>query len=83
MSKLQELIRELCPDGVEYKKLGEVCDFINGFAFKSSLFHENGDRIIRITNIDGTNVNIDGVKYFWKSEYKNDLQQFMVQKGIF
>ena len=51
MSKLQELIRELCPEGVEYKKLGEVCDFINGFAFKSSLFHENGDRIIRITNI--------------------------------
>ena len=81
MSKLQELIRELCPNGVEYKKLGEVCDFINGFAFKSSLFHENGDRIIRITNIDGTNVNIDDVKYFWKSEYKNDLQQFMVQKG--
>ena len=81
MSKLQDLIRELCPDGVEYKKLGEVCDFINGFAFKSSLSHENGDRIIRITNIDGTNVNIDDVKYFWKSEYKNDLQQFMVQKG--
>ena len=24
MSKLQELIRELCPDGVEYKKLREV-----------------------------------------------------------
>ncbi|SHL27906.1 hypothetical protein SAMN05720469_1569, partial [Fibrobacter intestinalis] len=26
MSKLQELIQELCPDGVEYKKLGEVCE---------------------------------------------------------
>ena len=25
MSKLQELIRELCPDGVEYKKLGDLC----------------------------------------------------------
>ena len=24
MSKLQELIRELCPNGVEYKKLEEV-----------------------------------------------------------
>ena len=24
MSKLQELIRELCPNGVKYKKLGEV-----------------------------------------------------------
>lgn len=27
MSKLQELIRELCPDGVEYKKLGEITFF--------------------------------------------------------
>ena len=27
MSKLQELIRELCPNGVEYKKLGEIADY--------------------------------------------------------
>ena len=30
MSKLQELIQELCPDGVEYKKLGEVCEMQRG-----------------------------------------------------
>lgn len=30
MSKLEELIEKLCPDGVEYKKLGEVCDFKYG-----------------------------------------------------
>ena len=24
MSKLSEMIKELCPDGVEYKKLGEI-----------------------------------------------------------
>lgn len=27
MSKLQDLIRELCPNGVEYKKLGELLDY--------------------------------------------------------
>lgn len=27
MSKLQELIQKLCPDGVEYKKLGEVLEY--------------------------------------------------------
>lgn len=27
MSKLKELIRELCPDGVEYKKVGNVADY--------------------------------------------------------
>ena len=25
MSKLEELIQELCPDGVEYKPLGDIC----------------------------------------------------------
>jgi len=30
MSKLDELIRELCPDGVEYKKLGEIATVLRG-----------------------------------------------------
>lgn len=30
MSKLQELIKELCPDGVEFRKLGEVCEIFSG-----------------------------------------------------
>lgn len=30
MSKLQELIKKLCPDGVEFRKLGEVCEIKRG-----------------------------------------------------
>lgn len=30
MSKLQKLIKELCPDGVEFRKLGEVCEITIG-----------------------------------------------------
>ena len=30
MSKLDELIRELCPNGVEYKKLGEIATVLRG-----------------------------------------------------
>lgn len=30
MSKLQELIQELCPEGVEFKKLGEISSFRRG-----------------------------------------------------
>jgi len=33
MSKLDELIKKLCPDGVEYKKLGEVAEFRAGWGF--------------------------------------------------
>lgn len=29
MSKLQELIKKLCPDGVEFRKLGEVCEILD------------------------------------------------------
>lgn len=34
MSKLQELIKKLCPDGVEFRKLGEVCKIMNGKDYK-------------------------------------------------
>ncbi|MCQ5042020.1 restriction endonuclease subunit S, partial [Akkermansia muciniphila] len=61
MSKLKELIQILCPNGVEYRKLGEVCDFLNGFAFKSSLFKDIGEPFIRITNINGNAVDLSNV----------------------
>ena len=30
MSKLEELIQKYCPDGVEYKPLGEICEVLTG-----------------------------------------------------
>ena len=35
MTKLEELINELCPDGVEYKKLDDVCNFNRGTSLVS------------------------------------------------
>ena len=35
MSKLQELINKLCPNGVEYLNLGDVCEFKRGKALSS------------------------------------------------
>lgn len=34
MSKIDEMIAELCPDGVEYKRLGDVCAIKNGKDYK-------------------------------------------------
>ena len=42
MSKLQELIRELCPDGVEYKKFGEIGTFTRGNGLQKKDFTESG-----------------------------------------
>ena len=81
MSKLQDLIDSLCPNGVEFKPLGEVCKFINGFAFKSNLFKEDGLSIIRITNINGSSVDMNDVKFFHKEDYNVNLEQFSVHTG--
>lgn len=45
MSKLEELIQELCPDGVEYKQLKDLGVFYGGLTGKSKDDFENGNKI--------------------------------------
>lgn len=42
MSRLDELIEELCPDGVEWKTLGEVGEFIRGNGLQKADFTKDG-----------------------------------------
>ena len=42
MSRLDELIAELCPDGVEYKKLGDVATISRGGNFQKKDYVESG-----------------------------------------
>ena len=42
MSKLEELVRDLCPDGVEYKKLGEIATIFRGGNFQKKDFLTEG-----------------------------------------
>lgn len=42
MTKLEQLIKELCPNGVEYKKLGEVATISRGGSFQKKDFCEDG-----------------------------------------
>ena len=65
---------------VEWRTLGDVCNFQNGFAFKSSLFKENGSPIVRITNIDDGRVNLSDVKYFLMDDYNTDMAAYEVHK---
>lgn len=43
MSKLEELIQELCPEGVEYKRLGELCNTITTGKLNANAMVENGE----------------------------------------
>ena len=78
MSKLNELLNKLCPNGVQHLSLIEVCRFQNGFSFSSSLFKQTGLPVLRITNIDDGQIIDDGLTYFDKEDYDVDFSQFEV-----
>lgn len=42
MSEIEKLIQELCPDGVEFKKLGEIGTFIRGKYLQKKDFQDDG-----------------------------------------
>lgn len=42
MTKLDELIQEYCPDGVEYKRLGDIATISRGGSFQKKDYTENG-----------------------------------------
>lgn len=67
--------------GWELKKLGEVCGFQNGFAFKSNLFREAGYPILRISNIQNESIEYRKVVYFQPEDYKENLDKYRVVKG--
>ena len=77
MTNILELIKN---EKVEWKKLGEVCEFINGFAFKSSLFSQSGEAVIRITNINSGEVTFDDLKYIKLDDYP-ELDRYKVEKN--
>ena len=67
--------------GWTYKKLGEVCRFFSGFAFKSNKFTENGMPIIRISDIKNGEIDDTNVVYFNPSDYEQDLSRYIIYPG--
>jgi len=64
----------------EYKKLGEVCEVLNGYAFKSSNYIEdNGLRIIRITNVQDGEI-IDDDPKFYPLDQIEELSKYILKK---
>ena len=41
MSRLDELIAELCPDGVEYRKVGDIANISRGKVMSKDFLKEN------------------------------------------
>lgn len=62
------------------KKLSEVCDFQNGFAFKSSKFKSTGYPILRISNIQKNEISTKDLVFFDPSDYKENFERYKVVK---
>ena len=64
MNKIEKLIEQYCPDGVEYKTLGEVTDILNGFSFKSAKYCKEGIRVIRISDVQKGKISNKDLKFY-------------------
>ena len=67
--------------GWELKTLEDVCQFQNGFAFKSKTFKDEGVPVLRISNIQKDNIDLRRIVFVDPSDYKEDLSKYVVNKG--
>ena len=65
---------------VEWKKLGEVCQVLNGFAFKSSEYVPKGIRIIRISDVQNGYIS-DKDKVFYPIEKLSEFERYLLNNG--
>jgi type I restriction enzyme, S subunit len=65
----------------EIKKLGDVCGFQNGFAFKSKLFTSEGLPVLRISNIQHDKISYKRLTFFKKESYNLNFEPYKVNEG--
>ena len=80
-SYLQSVFKEGGRKWLEVK-LDEVCEFQNGFAFKSNTFRPSGTPVIRISNIqDGIIDTENRLVFVDPKDYRENLDRYRVAKG--
>lgn len=85
MKNLETLILELCPDGVEFVKFKDCCDYIRGITYNKSKEENNADapawNVLRANNITLSNnqLNFGDVKRVAREVKVKDTQK--LKKG--
>ena len=78
MNRIEEMIRELCPNGVEYKPLGEIGYFYGGLTGKSKDdFKEGNAKFISYMNVysnPALDLNISTFVRIAENETQNKVQ---------
>lgn len=60
---------------MEYKELNKICTILNGYAFKSEKYSDEGYRVIRITNVQKGLI-VDDDPKFYSFEDMKDLKRY-------
>ena len=63
---------------MEKVRLGDICNILNGYAFKSSEYKESGIRVIRITNVQSGYIEDKEPKYY-SFEKKTEIEKYMLK----
>ena len=86
MSRLREMIKELCPDGVEYRWFEDCCEYVRGITYnKSNEARSDSEpvwRVLRANNItlSSNTLNFDDVKLIEKTVLCQMLWRNIIEK---
>ena len=67
-SKIEKLIFELCPNGVEFKELGEIAHILNGYSFK------------RISDVQKGKISDANLK-FYPLKSKHEIKNYLLREN--
>ncbi len=77
MSRLDELIQKLCPNGVEYKKVGEIADVSIGLATSVTKYkRDSGVLLLHNSDIQQGRIELKNIEYIDDSFAKKIVINF-------
>jgi len=79
MNKIEKLIEQYCPNGVESRALGEVTNILNGYSFKSTEYSKEGIRVIRISDVQKGRISNKDLKFYPK-ELHDEISRYILKK---
>ena len=80
-SHLQSVFTHRGPGWVE-KPLGDICDFLNGFAFKSGdAVAESQTQLVRMGNLYGNQLGLDRSPVFYPDSFATEHSRYVLEEG--
>jgi len=63
-------------------RLGELCDFLNGFAFKSGdAVDDSGTQLVRMGNLYGGKLDLERNAVYYPDTFASEYQRFLLHEG--